>query len=56
VAKRKYRYCDTWFVPDLRVGKRQKSCSIGCQKLRKRENKRLYRERILNVGKAIMSM
>jgi hypothetical protein len=45
VAKRKCGHCSRWFVPDLRVGKRQKSCSIGCQKLRKRENNRLYRER-----------
>jgi hypothetical protein len=44
VAKRKCRYCGRWFVPDPRVGKRQKACSIACQKLRKRESNRLYRE------------
>jgi hypothetical protein len=43
VANRKCRYCGSWFVPDPRVGKRQKACSIECQKLRKRENNRIYR-------------
>jgi hypothetical protein len=32
------------FGPDSRVGDRQKACSVACQKLRKQENNRLYRE------------
>jgi len=32
-------------MPDRRVGKRQKACSLACQKLRKRENNRAFRLR-----------
>lgn len=38
-------YCGKKFVPDPRVGDRQKACSMACQKLRKQENNRLYRNK-----------
>jgi hypothetical protein len=38
-------YCGKRFLPDPRVGDRQKACSVTCQKLRKGENNKLYRER-----------
>jgi hypothetical protein len=45
VAEKRCHYCGKWFVPDSRVGDRQKACSVSCQKLRKRENNRLYRQK-----------
>jgi hypothetical protein len=36
VAERRYHYCGRLFVPDPRVGNRQKPCSHACQRLRKR--------------------
>jgi hypothetical protein len=45
VAERKCHYCGGVFVPDPRVGNRQKACSVVCQKLRKQDNNRLYREK-----------
>lgn len=45
MAKRECLYCGRWFVPDPRVDRRQKACSIECQKLRKKENNRLYRQK-----------
>jgi len=45
VAKKVCRYCGNYFVPDRRVGDRQKACCKACQRLRKQENNRLYRRR-----------
>jgi len=45
VAERRCHYCGRGFLPDRRVGDRQKACSMACQKLRKGENNRLYRKR-----------
>jgi hypothetical protein len=45
VAERECRYCGRWFEPDSRVCKRQKACSVACQKLRKQENNRFYRKK-----------
>jgi hypothetical protein len=45
VAKKVCRYCGNYFVPDRRVGDRQKACSVACQKVRKRENNKAYREK-----------
>jgi len=45
VGEKKCQYCGGLFLPDPRVGDRQKACSVGCQKLRKRENNRIYREK-----------
>ena len=39
------RYCGNFFVPDPRVGNRQKACSIVCQRLRKKENNRVFTEK-----------
>ena len=39
------RYCGNSFVPDRRVGNRQKTCSIACQRLRKKENNRVFTEK-----------
>lgn len=39
------RYCGNFFVPDPRVGNRQKACSIECQRLRKKENNRAFTEK-----------
>ena len=40
MAERKCPYCGKLFVPDPRVGHRQKACSVVCQSLRKRHNNR----------------
>jgi hypothetical protein len=45
VAERRCHYCGKWFVPDSRVGDRQRACSVSCQRLRKREINRLYRQK-----------
>lgn len=45
MAERKCHYCGRGFVVDRRVGDRQKACSVACQKFRKQEDNRLYRER-----------
>lgn len=45
VAKKVCRYCGNDFVPDRRVGDRQKACSMACQKLRKQDNNKLYRKK-----------
>jgi len=45
VAEKRCHYCGRLFVPDPRVGNRQKACSIPCQKLRKKENNRRFREK-----------
>ncbi|MEO0248242.1 MAG: hypothetical protein ABIN58_01625 [candidate division WOR-3 bacterium] len=39
------RYCGRRFVPDPRVGDRQRACSLTCQRLRKQENNRRYRKK-----------
>ncbi len=44
VAEKRCHYCGRQFIPDQRVGDRQKACSGVCQKLRKQENNRFYRE------------
>jgi len=38
-------YCGKVFLPDARVGDRQKACCKACQRLRKKENNRLYRKK-----------
>lgn len=45
MAKKKCQYCGRWFIPDPRVVKRQRACSIECQRVRKRQYNRLYRLR-----------
>jgi hypothetical protein len=45
VAERKCHYCGRGFIPDPRVGNRQKACSVACQRLRKRENNRAFRDK-----------
>ena len=45
MAERKCCYCGRAFVADRRVDDRQKVGSVACQKLRKQENNRLYREK-----------
>jgi hypothetical protein len=52
VAERKCRYCGRRFIPDARVGNRQKACSVACQRLRKRENNRVFREKNPEYGRA----
>ncbi|MDA8155305.1 MAG: hypothetical protein M0Z52_02475 [Actinomycetota bacterium] len=42
VAKKRCPYCGRLFVPDPRVGSRQKACSAQCQKLRKKDNNRAF--------------
>lgn len=41
-VKKRCQYCGTFFVPDKRIGDRQKACSAECQKLRKRDNNRSF--------------
>ena len=38
-------YCGRMFVPDPRVGSRQKACSVECGKLRKQENNKAFRRK-----------
>ena len=45
MVERKCHYCGRGFIPDARVGNRQKACSVACQRLRKRENNRVFREK-----------
>jgi hypothetical protein len=45
VAERRCHYCGRLFVPDPRVGNRQKACSVACQRLRRRENNRAFTEK-----------
>ena len=52
MAERKCRYCGRRFIPDARVGNRQKACSVACQRLRKRENNRVFREKNPEYGRA----
>jgi len=52
VAERKCHYCGRGFIPDSRVGNRQKACSVECQRLRKRENNRAFREKNPEYGRA----
>lgn len=42
MAKKRCHYCGKLFIPDPRVGNRQRACSIQCQRLRKKENNRLF--------------
>jgi hypothetical protein len=42
MAKKRCYYCGTLFIPDPRVGNRQKACSTACQKVRKRQNNRAF--------------
>jgi hypothetical protein len=42
--KRRYRCCGKMFVPDRRIGVRQKTCSAACRKVQKRESNKRYRE------------
>jgi len=45
VAEKRCHYCGRLFAPDSRVGDRQKACCGACQRLRKKENNRLYRQK-----------
>lgn len=45
MREKRCSYCGKKFVPDPKVGDRQKACSKACQKLRKQENNRLYRKK-----------
>ena len=45
MAERRCCYCGRRFIADRRVGDRQEACSVACQKLRKQENNRLFREK-----------
>lgn len=45
MAEKRCHYCGRPFIPDPRVGDRQKACSIACQRLRKRENNRVFTEK-----------
>ena len=51
MAERKCHYCGRGFIPDSRVGNRQKACSVACQRLRKRENNRVFREKNPEYGR-----
>lgn len=42
VVKKRCAYCCKMFVPDRRVGDRQKACSPECRKLRKKDNNRSF--------------
>jgi hypothetical protein len=42
MAKKKCHYCGKVFIPDPRVGRRQKACSLQCQRLRKRQNNKAF--------------
>lgn len=42
MAKKKCLYCSKEFIPDSRVGQRQKACSSQCQRLRKKENNKAF--------------
>jgi hypothetical protein len=52
VAERRCHYCGRGFIADSRVGNRQKACSVACQRLRKRENNRAFREKNPEYGRA----
>jgi hypothetical protein len=41
-VRKRCQYCGRFFVPDKRIGDRQKACSAACQKLRKRDNNRSF--------------
>jgi len=45
MREKRCSYCGKKFVPDPRVGDRQRACSLACQRLRKQENNRLYRKK-----------
>ncbi len=45
MVEKKCHYCGNVFIPDPRVGNRQKACSLVCQKLRKKENNWIFRHR-----------
>jgi predicted nucleic acid-binding Zn ribbon protein len=42
VVKKRCQYCGKLFIPDKRIGTRQKACSAECQKLRKKDNNRAF--------------
>ena len=52
MAERKCHYCGRGFIVDSRVGNRQKACSVACQRLRKRENNRVFRKKNPEYGRA----
>jgi hypothetical protein len=45
MREKRCSYCGEEFIPDPRVGDRQKACSLACQRLRKQDNNRLYRDK-----------
>lgn len=42
-GKKRCQCCGRMFVPDRRVGVRQKTCSAGCRKIRKCESNKRFR-------------
>jgi hypothetical protein len=42
-GKNRCQYCGTMFVPDRRVGLRQKTCSVTCRKARKLDSNERFR-------------
>lgn len=44
MAKKRCQYCGKLFIPDSRVGARQRACSAQCQKNRKKDNNKTYRK------------
>lgn len=45
MVDKRCHYCGKVFIPDPRVGNRQKACSLACQRFRKKENNWIYRMR-----------
>ena len=44
-GERRCQCCGRMFVPDRRVGVRQKTCSTACRKIRKSESNKRFRRR-----------
>ena len=44
-GERRCQCCGKMFVPDRRVGVRQKTCSTACRKIRKSESNKRFRRR-----------
>ncbi len=42
VARKRCEYCGALFIPDKRIGARQRACSPSCQKERKRDNNKEF--------------
>lgn len=44
-GEKRCQCCGVKFVPDRRVGPRQKTCSVACRKVRKSENNKHFRRK-----------